>query len=162
MYSLRRSGASRFDCGRGCGDGGGAGLCRRAAGGADAALSVGGLGVSQALAITINVTAKTHWQYWIFRAGSFMMGRQYKGNSRATDAMEILSWFLLEALAAGRAAGAGGVVDVAASAERRRRTIRRASRGSNPPRSVQHARHRQREFRDRRRRTCVPSSATIW
>lgn len=42
--------------------------------------ATGGFGDSQALAIIISVTARMHLQDWIFRAGSFMMGRQYKGN----------------------------------------------------------------------------------
>lgn len=67
----------------------GAGLAADAAGGT-------GAGVSQALFMSSNSTADTRAPHWIFRSESFMMGRQYKGKV----VMEILSWFLVEALAA--------------------------------------------------------------
>ena len=69
--------------------GAGAGVAGGVAGGS-------GAGDSQALLMSSNSSADTRVPHWIFRADSFMMGRQYKGKA----VMEILSWFLVEALAA--------------------------------------------------------------
>jgi hypothetical protein len=55
-----------------------------------------GAGASQAPVIAINKAVNTRARHWIFCFESFMMGRQYIG----TEFMEILSWFLVEALAA--------------------------------------------------------------
>ena len=88
--------------------------------GAACGLATGGLDVSQALTIAISAMAAAHLQNWIFRAESFMMGRQYKGNRGYGNLIVVLAGSVWRC----GTGGASGVVDLAASTKRRKRRNR--------------------------------------